>query len=112
MKTNFNETFLRLLSRDNTLDSDLERKVFFLIMAGNEDLSDKINHFYDFEERSIKPESLEENVVDLCSSSLKLVTLAFNLFNGYPADIFETFSVLDDENLSLAIAAIKLRFSV
>lgn len=111
MLNHFSERFNQMILQDNTSEHDRERRSFFFIMAGNEDLSNKITYFYDFEDHSIKPESLEENVVDLCSSSLKLVTLAFNLFNGYPADVFETFSVLDHENLSLAIDAIKLRFN-
>jgi len=61
-------------------------------------------------DHSIKLECLEENTVDLSSSSRNLIKLAFNLFNGYPADIYETLSILDDHNFNLAIDAMKLRF--
>ncbi len=51
------------------------------------------------------------NLPDFCSSSRKLIRLGFALYNGYSADILDTFSPLDDENFNLAINALEIRFS-
>lgn len=48
---------------------------------------------------------------DLCSSSKRLVQLAFNLYNGYKADVADVLCVLDDENFELAMTAIRIRFN-
>ena len=100
-----------LLKRDATHDKDLERKALFYILSGNLDLYKKIDSIYDFEDNSIKSECLENGEVDLCSSSRKLIKLAYNLYNGYGADVLETFAVLDEDNFDLAIKAIKIRFN-
>lgn len=50
------------------------------------------------------------NSPDFCSSSRKLIILGFGLYNGYSADVLDTFSALDDDNFLLAIEAIKIRF--
>lgn len=52
-----------------------------------------------------------EALPDFCSSSRKLIRLAFNLYNGYEADVVDTFSILDYDNFNLAINAIKIRFN-
>lgn len=52
-----------------------------------------------------------EKLPDLCSSSKKLIQLAFNLFNGYPADVLSTFSGLDESNFNLCMNALKIRFN-
>ena len=68
---------------------------------------------YDFNERSIKPEVLENGEVDLSSSSRKLVKVAYNLYNGhYESDVLDTFAGLDDQNADLVIQAIKIRFNL
>lgn len=53
------------------------------------------------------------NLPDLCSSSKKLVQLAFNLYNLYDcrADVADTLCVLDDENFEIAMKAIRIRFN-
>ncbi len=107
---NFEDRFKEFLEKDNTADGDVERKALFYILAGNLDLYRKANYIYDFKDRSIKPECLESEEVDFCSSSKKLIRLAYNLYNSYPADVMDTFSVLDEENFELALNAIEGRF--
>ena len=104
-----NSRFTELLARDNTYKTDVERKALFWILAGNDDLYSKVDFIYDFEDHSIKPECLENEAVDFCSSSQKLIKLGFNLYNSYPADVLDTFYVLDDENFNLALDALKIR---
>lgn len=102
--------FLELLDRDGTHVKDLERKAMFYILSRNDDLYKKVNHIYDFKDHSIKPECLESSVVDLCSSSRRLIALAFNLYNGYPADVSDTLFVLDEGNFEIAMNAMRMRF--
>lgn len=52
-----------------------------------------------------------ESIPDFCSSSRKLIKLAFNLYNGYSADVLDTFNVLDDDNFNLAMNALRIRFN-
>lgn len=107
----YTKNYTELLTKDQTAETDVERKALFLIFS-NDDLFGKVTHLYDFKEHSIKPESLENGEVDLSSSSRKLVLAAFNLYNGhYEADIFDTFAGLDDGNFALLIQAIKIRFN-
>lgn len=114
MKNNFSysfeDRFNQLLQKDGTYERDLERKALFYILAGNLDLYSKVNFIYDFEDKGIKPECLESEGVDFCSSSRKLIKLGFNLFNSFPADVIDTFYVLDEDNFNLALNAIKIRF--
>lgn len=105
------ENYKHLINRDGTQNEDVERKALFYILGGNEDLYGKIEYIYDFKERAIKTDCLE-GTVDLSSGSLRLVKLAFNLYNGYPTDVFDTFAGLDEDNRVLAIEAIKIRFSI
>lgn len=100
-----------LIVKANVHNSDLERKSLFWILANNPDLYSKINYIYDFEDNSIKLECLEEATVDFPSSSVRLIRLAFNLYNGYPADVSDCLFVLDDENFEIAIKAIRIRFN-
>ena len=107
----YTKNYIALLIKDNTTETDVERKALFRIFS-NDDLFGKVTHLYDFKEHSIKPESLENGEVDLSSSSRKLVLAAFNLYNGhYKADLCDTFAGLDDENFDLMIQAIKIRFN-
>lgn len=102
-----------LLEKDNTHPKDIERKTLFYILSGNTDLYKKINFIYDFKDHSIKPECLESGEVDFCSSSQKLIKLAFNLFNSiHSADVMGTLQGLDKESLELALNSISLRLGV
>lgn len=106
------DRFNYLIKRDGTSKKDLERKALFYIVAGNEDIYSKVDYIYDFDERAIKPECLESQEVDFCSSSRRLVKLAFNLFNGFPVDVMDIFSSLDENNFNLALQAIRIRFDM
>jgi hypothetical protein len=100
-----------LLEKDKTHPKDMERKAMFYVLSGNDDLYSKVHHIYDFQENSINSECLDSNKVDFSSSARKLIKLAYNLYNGFPADVSDTFYLLDEENSKLAIEAIKLRFN-
>ncbi|MGF9796778.1 DUF6075 family protein [Brevibacillus agri] len=58
--------FKDFIRRDGTHPKDRERQALFFVFAGFDDLGDRIEHFYDFEGRMIRPEAFEE--VDLTSS--------------------------------------------
>lgn len=108
----FEDRFNQLLEKDGTHDDDLERKALLYIMAGNDDLYNKADFIYDFKDRIINPECLESEEVDFCSSSRKLIKLAYNLYNSrHGADVVDTFYLLDNNNFNLALNAIKLRFN-
>lgn len=100
-----------LIEKANVHQFDLERKSLFWILGNNKDLYSKINHIYDFKDNSIKPECLESSDVDFSSSSRNLIKLAFNLYNSFPSDVVDTFSVLDEDNFEIAIKAIRIRFN-
>jgi hypothetical protein len=104
---NYEDRLNQLLERDNTNKDDNERKVMFYIIAGNDDLYSKVNFIYNFKKHSINLDCFEE--VDFCSSSCKLIKLAFNLYNSYPADVLDTFYLLDEDNFNLALNALKIR---
>jgi len=107
----FDDRLNYLLERAGVDPSDLERKALFFIIAGNDDLYSKVDFIYDFEDNSINPDCLESEEIDFCSSSRKLIKLAFNLYNSYPADVIDTFYLLDKNNFNLALNAIKLRLN-
>ena len=104
------ERLKQLVKRDGTNESDIERKAMFYILAGNYDLYNKIDFIYDFKDHNINIDCLENEDVDFSSSSSNLIKLAFNLYNGYPADVLSTFVGLDDSNFALALKAIEIRF--
>src|SRR6056297_3854773 len=107
MKKKFHE----FMERDNMVKGDLERLSMFYILSSNKDLSSKVDYIYDFKNRSIKSNCFDNENVDFCSSSRKLIRLAFNLFNGnYPADVLNSFSGLDDDNFEIALNALIIRF--
>jgi hypothetical protein len=101
----------QFLKQDGTHPKDRERQALFYIFAGYKDLGDKIEHFYDFESRMIRPEAFQ--AVDLTSGSRALAELAFNLYNNMPCGtVVDLFANLDERNRRLAVEAIKLRFGV
>jgi hypothetical protein len=110
IRSSFEERFNLVLERDNTHKSDVERRAMFYILAGNDDLYRKINYIYDFEDRSIEVDCLENGRADFSGSSQRLVRLAFNLYNGFPAEVLDSFQYLDEDNFNLAMGAIKIRF--
>ncbi|WP_071396626.1 DUF6075 family protein [Bacillus tuaregi] len=97
--------------RDGTHQMDVERQAMFYIFAGNGELMDKLDFFYDFSERMIRIEGFDE--VCLSSSAKSLVELGFNLYNNYPCGtVVDLFGNLDEKNRRLALNAIKLRFKM
>lgn len=105
-----NVRFKELVVKDRTSTTDTERLALLWILANNDDLYFKVNGIYDFEERQIRPECLE-GAIDLCSGSRRMIRLAFNLYNGHPADVLESFLCLDEDNFKLAMEAIQIRFN-
>lgn len=101
--------FEELCRLDGTSDRDVERKSLFYIIAGNDDLWNKRSAIYDTEDRSIHLNF--DELADFGSSSRKLIELGFSLYNGYKANVLNTFSGLDEENFDLAIAALRMRFN-
>lgn len=98
---------LELMKKDGTHERDNERKALFHIMASNEELFKLQNSIYDFQDHSIKPEILESGI---CTSSKNLITIGFNLYNGYPTDSFlSCFSGLDAKNFETVIEALRIR---
>ena len=67
--------------------------------GGNDDLWNKRVAIYDTEDRSIHLNFDE------------LSDFGFSLYNGYKANVLNTFSGLDEENFDLAIAALRIRFN-
>ena len=113
MKTNHHAVrYQELLLRDGTDPKDVERQALFFIFSGMEDLYNKVNGLYDFEDNSIRPEALE-GCVDLTSGTRALVELAFNLYNGFPSrTIRDLLAPLSEDNRRLAVDAITLRFGM
>lgn len=82
----------------------------FYIFSGNSELLERMIVFYDFENGMIRTEGLEE--VNLSSSAIALVKLAFNLYNNFDfGTIVDLFANLDDKNSNVALKAIRLRFT-
>lgn len=103
------ERFENLIKKDRTLKTDRERLALFLILASSEDLYSKAETIYNFSDRCINPDCFDQ--VDLSGGLEEMVKLGFNLFNGYPANVLDVFSRLDEDNFEVAIKAIRARFS-
>jgi hypothetical protein len=101
-----------LIQRDGTHEKDLERRSMFYLFSGVEDLYNKIKHLYDFTAQVIMPETFENGATDLTSSMRSLVRVAYNLYNGFPADVRDTFAPLDETNRQLVLEALKIRFRI
>lgn len=96
-----------LMQKDGTHEKDSERKALFHIVASNDELYKLQNSIYDFDDHSIKPEILDSGI---CTSSKKLITIGFNLYNGYPTDDFlNCFRGLDAKNFETVIQALRIR---
>lgn len=104
------ERFNFLMERDSPRSGDNERKSLFYILA-EEDLYSKINKLYDFEEKCILPDSLEDGSVDLSGGEVAMVRLAYHLYNGYELNLVYELSRLDNENFEICMKAIRMRFN-
>ena len=76
--------FYHFIDKMKLRHSDPERVALAYLLALNEDCRSHINDLYDFEERVILPEGLEQEWQT--HTSLKTTRLAFNLYNGYCYD--------------------------
>ena len=96
------------LARDKA-EHDRERKALLYILA-TDILADLAPNFYDFSERMIIPEALDN--IPLSSAQRALVELGFNLYNGYISEqtTVDFFRHLDKTNFNVALEAIRLRF--
>ena len=114
------KNFWQICSEDKGFDQrDLERVALFYIIAGNDTLFSQRKNIYDFKERAIDVEIDEKGRVFIpgeawhTSSTIALIRLAYNLFNGFkdertnPMDLL---SNLDDDNFDLAFNAMNIRF--
>ena len=72
--------FYQILDRMQLSYSDPERTALAYLLALNEDCYTHINDLYDFEERVIIAEGLNQEWQT--HTSLKTTRLAFNLYNG------------------------------
>lgn len=103
---------LALLSTLNPYDS--ERKSLLYLLSGNNDIFFKKKHIYNFSNNHPIFNGFNQSNVDFCSSSKSLIRLALNLFNGYTdkyTDPLNLLAFLDNNNYTLAINAIKIRFN-
>ena len=104
------ENYSKLQLGDMTSNYDNERKALFYILA-SESLYDYVLELYNFSERSINLEALEN--LPLGHGQYKMIQLAFNLYNGNEAtDPYELFSTLDETNLKICLEAIAIRFNI
>ena len=107
------DIYLKLVENANIQPNDIERKVLFYIISGNNDLFKKKRSVYDFDKGFINFDCLDSTIVDFCSSSKALIRLAFNLYNGYTDDYTNPLDILgrlDSNNYIIANRAINIRF--
>lgn len=107
--------FIKLIKADGIHHNDVERKSLFYIIAGNDDLYQKRNHIYDFNNNWINIECLDSKCIDFSTSSKALIRLGFNLYNGYTDEYtspLELLYSLDAENYYLAVSGCDIRFDV
>lgn len=105
------ERYEQFMRRDGTHPKDIERRALFYVLAGCQELGERANLFYDFNDRLIRPENFCE--VDLTRGTRSLLELAYNLYNNYPCGtVVDLFAGLDERNKHLAVEAIKIRFGL
>ncbi|WP_426454479.1 DUF6075 family protein [Paenibacillus sp. S-38] len=104
------DRFNDICKRDKTHSNDYERQALFFIIAGNDSLFKNVELLYDFEDKFIKLEALEEEF--LTGGTRSLVYLAFSLYGYGTCGVRQLFTHLDDVNSILAIEAMKFRFQI
>ncbi|UAK18095.1 DUF6075 family protein [Sporolactobacillus terrae] len=108
LNTEHQVRYLDYITRDSTYDGDVERKAFFYLLAAHE--TRDIDRIYDFEERSIRPEVLDNG---LSHGEAILIKFAFHLFNGWECEsIIDMFSTLSGDLRNAVLSAIKIRFKM
>ncbi|WP_113674317.1 DUF6075 family protein [Vallitalea guaymasensis] len=101
--------FIQLVERDGTELLDTKRKSLFYIVAGNDDLYNKLYQIYDFDKRVMRKECVNSNQL-YDETSIKLLTLAYVLIKENDDSLINLFHGLDDFNFELALSAIKIRY--
>jgi len=103
------DNFYHLIAKAGSSVGDSDRRALFYIIAGSYDLNSKVDALYDFEKCCINKSDWQERD-DFSRGIAKLVTLAFNLYNGYECNPYDIFAGLDCLNRELAHRAIRVRF--
>ncbi|GMQ62473.1 hypothetical protein AN2V17_17050 [Vallitalea sp. AN17-2] len=109
--------FIQLVERDGTELLDTKRKSLFYIVAGNDDLFNKLYQIYDFDKRVMRKECVNNNQL-YDETSIKLLKLVYvlikedddSLINPLINPLFNLFHGLDDFNFELALSDIKIRY--
>lgn len=96
-----------LVGAGTTLD-DSDRTALFYIISGSPGLYSKVYALYDYKKQMIHDDWQER--ADFSGGLRGLVSLAFNLYNGYEANPYNLFSNLDSYHRELAHRAIRVRF--
>lgn len=88
------------------------------IIAGNEQLYNKVNSIYNFKENKLNLSFNDEGEpylgdLWLSNSESALLRLGIQMYNnGTKQNVFDTFCSLDEYNCVLAINCIKIRFNI
>ena len=112
MSKHHKRQFEQLIRADGTADWDIERRSMFYIISGNQELFMHADDIYNFSGRHLRSRYMKK-LAFLCSSSLCLLRLSVNLYNGtgrYGTDPHCIFSTLDRRNRTLAVNAISMRY--
>lgn len=106
------DDFLDLVKKDGLIKDDLERTALFYIISENRELFERRYDIYDFKEHGVILDIMSDNDkgYSLSSGARSLLRLGYNLYNGYPADVLESFYNLDDNNYDIALNAVNIRF--
>lgn len=109
----------KCIEKDKTFINDNERKGMFYILSSNEDIYKKINDLYDFTSRAISFEKFFEVEGELSSAYIKMVYLAYQLYNNFKysdfdrkdLSIIDILAGLDKDNFDVCCYALKIRFN-
>lgn len=107
------------IEKDKTFINDNERKGMFYILSSNEDIYKKINDLYDFTSRAISFEKFFKAEGELSSAYIKMVYLAYQLYNNFKysdfdrkdLSIIDILARLDKDNFDVCCYALKIRFN-
>lgn len=112
LDTDHEENFEKMMSINETKYIDRERVSLFYILSSINKFRSSTDHYYSFDSRAINREALSGK---LSSGEYALLQLAYHLFtwsNDFEATPINTFSNLDNKFSTIALNAIKLRFSL
>lgn len=116
------EKFNELMKKDNTRDTDAERKALFYIVSGNEELYFQRDKIYDFKSHQIGLENYLEGKIMLTGGTNRMLYLGYHLYNGFnfkkideekedsDLSINDIFSGLDIKGYKVCTNALHIRF--